>query len=192
MSDPRAEGRIEEMLAAGDETGAITELLRALGPQVNRYLISMLRDETEAAEAFSVFAEAAWKALPSFRREASLRTWAFRLAWTAARGLRRSAWRRRRERLHTSDASLIAVQTRTGSAIRVERQRSKLETLRNRLSLRDRSLLELRIDQELSWGEIAGVLATPGCPVEAAAVMKRFERLRQRLARMARAEGLLE
>jgi RNA polymerase sigma-70 factor (ECF subfamily) len=174
------------------EAGAATELLREYGAQLNRYLSSLLRDELDAAEAFSAFAETMWRTLPSFRGEASLRTWAFRLAWTSARGLRRSAWRRRRERLRTRDESLLGTEIRTGSAVRRERQRSHLEKLRDSLSLQDRSLLGLRIDQELSWGEIAAILATPQHPVDAAAVTKRFERLKQRLARMAREEGFLE
>lgn len=186
------EGRVEQLLAAGEGPAAVTELLRAVEPRVKRFLRALLRDEMDAAEAFAVFAEAVWKALPSFRWEASLRTWVFRVAWSSARQVRRNAWRRRHERLRTGDAARVAAPTRTASAVRVERQSAKLDALRSRLSLADRSLLELRVDQELSWDDIAAVLATGGHPADADAVRKRFERLRHRLARMARAEGLLE
>lgn len=183
---------IERLLAAGDGAGAVTALLGAFGAEVNRYLLSLLRDEGDAAEAFSVFAETAWKALPGFRREASLRTWAFRLAWSAARGVRRSAWRRHHVRLRTGDAALLRAPSRTASAVPADADRARLEALRDRLSLRDRSLLGLRVDQQLSWTEIALVLAAPGTCLSADAVEKRFERLKRRLARLARSEGLLE
>jgi RNA polymerase sigma-70 factor, ECF subfamily len=50
----------------------------------------------------------------------------------------------------------------------------------------------LRVDQGLAWAEIAEILAGEGRRVEPAALMKRFERLKERLARMARDQGLLE
>lgn len=192
MLDTSAEDHIRQLLASGHHGPATTALLRAVAPHVKRYLVSLLHDEIEAAEAFSMFAEAIWKGLPGFRGEASLRTWAFRVAWTTARAVRRSAWRRRHERLRTSAASRIPAESPTSSGARFEQQRSALDMLRASLSLRDRSLLELRIDQQLSWSEIAEILTTTAVPVDVTAVMKRFERLKQRLARKARQEGLLE
>ncbi len=192
MLDTAAEDQIRQLLASGQHGPATTALLSEVTPHVKPYLVSLLRDEMEAAEAYSMFAEAIWKGLPTFRGEASLRTWAFRLAWSAARAVRRSAWRRRHERLRTSAASRVAAEVPTSSDARFEQQRSALELLRASLSLRDQSLLELRIDQRLSWSEIAEILTTPAHPVDVTALMKRFERLKQRLARKAREDGLLE
>jgi RNA polymerase sigma-70 factor (ECF subfamily) len=74
----------------------------------------------------------------------------------------------------------------------VERQRQVLDKLRESLDVEEVSLLALRIDQKLSWAEIADVAAADGQPVEAAALMKRFERLKARLAKMAKDQGLID
>jgi RNA polymerase sigma-70 factor (ECF subfamily) len=184
--------RVAELLLARDTEAAATEALRELGPTILRYLRSLLRDEADARDAFSQFAENLWKGLPGFRREASLRTWAFRLAWHAALNIRDEAWRRRRERLATSAASRLADEIGTRTMVRVERQRRALEVLRESLSVEDRSLLVLRVDQALPWNEIAEILAAEGKPAEPAALMKRFERLKDRLARMAKDQGLVD
>lgn len=189
MSD---EARVRELLDAGDLEGAATEAIRRLGPQVLRYLRSLLREEAAATEAFSQFAENLWKGLPAFRAEASLRTWAFRLALNAAINLREEAWRVRGRGFRTGEASKIAEEVRTKTVVRVERQRQALDKLRQSLSVEDRSLLVLRIDQGLSWAEIAEVLSAEGKRVEVAAVTKRFERVKERLAKMARDQGLVD
>ena len=44
----------------------------------------------------------------------------------------------------------------------------------------------------MAWEEIAHVLSASGPPVSAAALRKRYERLKERLARRARDEGLVD
>ncbi len=192
MARMSTEERVRELLAAGDLEGAATEALRRLGPQILRYLRSLLREESAATEAFSQFAENLWRGLPRFRAESSLRTWAFRLASNAAINLREEAWRVRGRRLATGEASKIAEEVRTKTAVRVERQRRALDKLRESLSVEDRSLLVLRIDQALSWGEIADILSAEGRRVDVAAVAKRFERVKERLGKLARDQGLVD
>jgi RNA polymerase sigma-70 factor (ECF subfamily) len=186
------EERVRTLVAAGDRRAAATDAIRALGPSILRYLRTVLRDEADAADAFSQFAENLWKGLPTFRGGSALRTWAFRIAWNAALNLRDEAWRRKGRRLATGEASALAEDIRTRTAVRVERQRDALRKLREALTPEEQSLLTLRIDLELSWAEIAEVLAADGSPTSADTVSKRFERLKDRLARMAREQGLLE
>lgn len=186
------EARIQQLIAAGDLRGAATEAIRGFGPQVLRYLRGVLHDEASAAEAFSRFAENLWKGIESFRGQSSFKTWALRLAWNAALDLRDEAWRKRGRRFASGEASALAEEVRTRSVLRVERQRQVLDKLRQSLSAEDRSLLALRIDQELSWTEVAEVLSEAGKPVEPAALMKRFERIKERLGKLARDEGLVE
>lgn len=168
---------------------AATEALRALGPEIIRFLRSVLRDEEDAADAFSHFAENVWKGLPSFRGQSSLRTWAFRIAWNSALTLRNDAWHRRGRRFATGEASQIAEEIRTKTVVRVERQRDELEKLRQSLSAEDQSLLALRLDREFSWEEIAEILSTGGEKIQALTLMKRFERLKKRLAEMIRKQS---
>jgi RNA polymerase sigma-70 factor (ECF subfamily) len=182
--------RVRELLDSGNQAGAASEALRELGPLTLRYLRSLLQDEDDAADAFSMFAENLWKGLPSFRFGSSLRTWAYRIAWNAARNLRHEAYRRRGRRFATGEASALAEEIRTRTAERVARQKDALQQLRNALSVEDQSLLALRIDQGLSWTEVAEVFADEGQAVQTAALMKRFERLKTRLAELAREQGL--
>jgi len=184
--------RIRALIANGDLRRAATEAIRGLGHPILRYLRSLLRDETDAAEAFSQFAESLWTGLPRFRGEASLRTWAYRIAWCAARDLRDQAFRRRGQRLNTSEASAIAEELRTSSAEKIERQRVALDELRSTLTLEQQSLLVLRIDQKLSWPEIAEILSASESPVQPAALAKRYERLKERLQTLAKEQGLIE
>lgn len=186
------EARIRELVAAGDTRGAATEAIRGLGPQVLRYLRAMLRDEDAAADAFSVFAEKLWKGIETFRGESSFRTWALKLAWNATLDAKDDAWRRKGRRFEPGEASAMAESIRTKSVVRTERQRRALDELRASLSAEDRSLLILRVDQGLSWEEVAQVLAGEGSPARPDALMKRYERIKERLGKLARDRGLVE
>ena len=182
---------VREHRAAGDGAGAATAVIKALGPAILRYLRSMLRVEEDAADAFSQWSENVWTGLPAFRAEASIKTWGYRLAWNAAQNLRNEAWRRHGQRFATGQASALAQSIRTKSVLVVERQRQALDQLRESLSEEDRSLLVLRLDQQLSWKEVAEVMAAEGTPIDPAALMKRFERVKARLGELAKERGLL-
>jgi RNA polymerase sigma-70 factor (ECF subfamily) len=192
MGSVELEPRIRERLDAGDSAGAATALIEGLGPAILRFLRSMLRVEADAADAVSQWSENVWTGLPSFRHEASLKTWTYRLAWNVAQNMRHEAWRRLGQRLETGQASALAQSIRTRSVVVAERQRQALDELRAGLSEEDRTLLVLRVDQELAWNEVAEVLATEGERIEPATLMKRYERIRGRLAELARARGLLD
>ena len=183
---------VRERLATEGPDAAATALIEGLGPAILRYLRSMLRVEEDAADAFSQWSENVWTGLPAFRGEASLKTWSYRLAWNVAQNLRNQAWHRRGQRLATGQASALAMSIQTRSVVVVERQRQALEELRASLSAEDRSLLVLRLDQQLSWNEVAEVLAAEGKRIEPATLMKRYERVKIRLGELARERGLIE
>jgi RNA polymerase sigma-70 factor (ECF subfamily) len=192
MDGPSIETHVRELVGSSELDAAATTAIRGFGPQILRYLRAMLRDEDLAADAFSQWAENLWKGLAGYRGDASLRTWAFRLAHHAALNLRQEAWRRHGRRLQTGEASRIADAVRTKTAVRVERQRQLFHQLREALTPEELSLLELRVEQGLSWAEIAAVVSEPDQRVEPATLMKRFERIKTRLAKLAREQGLIE
>lgn len=177
-----AEASIREALAAGDSDRAATELIRLYGPRIIGYLYGVLGDGDDASDAFSIFSEQVWKGIARFEGRSSLRTWAFKAAWSAAMKIRDDAWRRLGTRLDTSDAVKIAEEVRTNTVIRREKQRAELEQLRKELSPEDQSLLILRLDQRLSWEDVAEVLSTDERQVEPVALRKRYERIKSRLA----------
>lgn len=187
------EESIRELLAAGDTRGAATEAIRGFGPQVIRYLRSVLRDEDDAGDALSRFAEKLWRSLPSFRGDCTLRAFCYRIAWGEAEHVRSDAYHKRRLRLRSSVASRLAGGIGASSGARRERQAERLAELRAALDSEEQSLLAFRIDQQLSWREIAQVLTVPGEPVPTeAALRKRFERIKEKVAAMARERGFLK
>ena len=148
-----------------------------------------IEPEDDAADVFSLWAEDVWNGLPAFRFEGALRSWAFRVAWNASARFRRDGWRLRRERLPTTAASRLA-----GSVVQGSRGApgdDRLDELRRDLDPEDHTLLVLRLDREMTWEEIAQVLSSEDRSIRPAALRKRFERLKERLARKARQQGLL-
>jgi RNA polymerase sigma-70 factor (ECF subfamily) len=185
--------RAGTLLSAGDLAGAAEALLRDQGPQILGYLSSVLRNDGDAGDVFSQFTEDLWRGLPGFRRECPLRVWAYRLAWHAAARHLRDPYRARGRRLETTELSRVADEVRSSALLgRAEARRRGIDRLREQLAPDDQTLLVLRLDRGLAWREVATVLARDGEEVDEAALRKRFERLKDRLARMAREEGLLE
>jgi RNA polymerase sigma-70 factor, ECF subfamily len=189
MTEPAPGADDEAVLAClerGDIDGAATLLLRAQGPGLLRYLHSVLRDENAACEVMAEVSVLLWRDLPSFRRQSSLRTWAYRVAWHAALRHRRDPFRRRAQALTGVQQGLIAeLRSKTPWHLGSTARRS-LDRLRASLSAEEQTLLTLRIDQRLSWAEVAAVL-----DLDEAATRKRFGRLKERLREAARKEGLL-
>lgn len=181
---------MKELLARGAEKEAATVALRGYGPEVLGYLENVLADPDDARDVFQVFAEDLWKWLPSWRG-GSLRAASYRIAWHGAARFRREAWRRRKERMRTTMASRIAASIASPESRLASTPRDRIARLRASLEPEERSLLILRLDRELSWKEVAEVLTSEGDPVDAAAVRKRFERVKDKLAKLARKEGLL-
>jgi RNA polymerase sigma-70 factor (ECF subfamily) len=180
-----------ESLARGDLEAAAVAALELYGTPVLGYLASLLRDEATAREVFSQFAEDLWRGLPTFRGECSLRAWCYRLAWHAAARHLRDPWRRRAQPLTSRRISALVRSTAT-SGLAAGSRRSRLAALRDRLSSEEETLLALRIDDELEWEEIAHVLSAEGAHASPDGLRKRYERLRRKLAQMARDAGLLD
>lgn len=180
------------LLASGDLRGAAAELVRAHGPRVREYLGALLHDRDAADDAYSLFCEWVLDAIGGYRGEASLGTWAFGVAYNAARRVRSEAYRRRRRTLRGRELSQLAAPRLTSSAQRRERAVQRLDELRRQLSEEDQNLLALRVEQRLEWEEIAGVLTSGGQRVSAPALRKRFERLKERIGKLAHELGVIE
>lgn len=186
------EARITKALARGASEEAATEAIRGYGPQILGYLAHVLGSADDAADAFSLFSEQLWRGLSGFRGESSVRVWAYRVAWSAAMHITGDRYRQRRERFRTSLASRVAAEVISRTPFRSERNAAAMDRLRAQLEPDERSLLVLRIDQRLSWKEVAEVIRSEGQAVDEAALRKRFERLKEKLARIAKDSGLLD
>ncbi|HEY6100006.1 MAG TPA: sigma factor [Anaeromyxobacter sp.] len=179
-----------ELLRRGDVKGAATLVLKTHGPEVLGYLENVLGDPDDARDVFQRFAEDLWAWIPAWQG-GSLRAACYRIAWHAAARFRREAWRRRRERMRSTMASRIAASITSPESRLASKPRDRLDRLRASLDPDERTLLILRLDREMSWNEVAEVLSSDGDPVDSAAVRKRFERVKDKLAKLAREQGLL-
>ena len=191
--------RARALVDGGDVRAAATLILRELGAEVFGFLRGVLGNTADADEVFAATSERIWRALPSFQWRSSARTWIYVIAHNETARYRSGAHRRNRGRVTTAElGNVIAkVRTETLSVLRTEK-RDKIRALREELSLDDRTLLILRIDRGLEWPAIAHVFlaAEEACGEEdlkreAARLRKRFQLVKERLARRAREEGLL-
>ena len=183
--------QVRELLDRGDQREAASAALHALGPQVLGYLEALLREPDDARDAFQLFAEELWRALPDWRGEGSLRAYSYRIAWRAHARFRRDAWQKRREHLRTTMASRIAASIASNESRLPGGRKDRLARLREALTPDEQTLLILRLDRDLSWDEVAAVLSQEGESLKAEALRKRFERLRDKLARLAKEQGLV-
>lgn len=197
--EERALGALDE----GNYESATTLLLRQFGHEVFRFLSVAHRDEDDASDVFSAFAEALWTAIPTFERRSSLRTWMYAIARRTSLRHRRDARRRRNRFELRSDSALfdleLEIRTATLSFLRTERK-TRLSALRASLPIEDQMLLVLRVDRRLSWSDLALVLhegeddqrlSSDELKREAARLRKRFQLLKDRLREQGRREGLV-
>ncbi|HZZ85450.1 MAG TPA: sigma-70 family RNA polymerase sigma factor [Anaeromyxobacteraceae bacterium] len=171
---------------------AATGILKRHGPHILRYLAIVLRDREAALEVFCTFEEDLWRGMAGFRGESSERTWAHRLAWHAALRYLRDPYRLRCVPLGPKAGLDTPVPSESQGSEQVEERARAVAELRDSLRPEERYLLALRVDQRLSWEEVAAVLTKPGEQrPDPSALRKRFERLKEKLTRRASEAGLL-
>jgi RNA polymerase sigma-70 factor (ECF subfamily) len=189
------EARIVARIQEGALSSAATEALRGYGPQVLGYLVTLLRDHALAEDAFSIFAEELWKSVRGFAGHSTFRTWAYTLAFRAAHRVRADGYRRRHRPFRSAELSAVADEVRQSTAVHLRTEtKAGVAKLRASLSPEDQVLLFLRVEQGLSWKEVAQVMSEPEAsgPVTEASLRKRFERLKVTLRELAEREGLMK
>jgi RNA polymerase sigma-70 factor (ECF subfamily) len=188
-----AERAIRELCDAGNHAEATTAALRIYGVELLGFLRALAGDHDLAAEAFAELGEDIWKGLPRFRWHASLRSWLYTLARNALGQLRRDPRRRRDRNLPLSIAPEMAAVVRTVTRdIQRTAVKDELRILREQLDPDEHELLLLRLDRNMAWKDIARILGgDDDLEARAAALRKRFERVKQRLKKLALEHGLI-
>jgi RNA polymerase sigma-70 factor, ECF subfamily len=178
---------------------ATTLVLQQVGPSVLRYIAAQTRDQDTTSDAFARFSEDLWRGMRGFRGQSTVRVWAFAIARNAiGQVLRKRRRERERSRAFSSTlANRIATKVRTETLQYLRSEtKDRFAQLRQRLSTDEQALLVLRINERMSWEEIASVqLDAPSEATvkrEAARLRKRFQLVRDKLRKMAKAEGLLD
>lgn len=191
--DDNLETIIADHLASGDLQAAATAALHGLGPQILGYLAATLRDDDAAYEVFGQFSEELWKSIATFRAQSSFKTWAYKLVMHSISRYRRDGFRRRGQPLASDELSAIAEQVRSQTPpFQRTGIKDRFADLRASLDADEQTLLFLRVDQDLSWNDVAAVIAEQGEAVDVAALRKRFERAKLKLRKLAEQAGLLD
>ena len=198
MKDDDLETRVRALCGAGDHESAAADAIKGYGEEVYSFIAARFASDDDAADVFAQACEDLLQSLRTFRWQASLRTWFYRLARTAASRYRRSPMNRGDRRVALSHVSELVhqVRSRTMAHLRSE-MKDRVRELRERLDEDERQLLELRVDRDLSWAEIAEIVSEEEIDDSnraraSARVRQQFQKLKDKLRELATAEGLLE
>lgn len=191
------EAQLRALVDAGNLEQATSLAIASYGSELLGFLQATTRDEALAADAFAIACEQLWRYLASFRWEATLRTWFYQLGRNAVHQLRRDPRRSPNRNLPLSVMTSIAeVQRHPTAPYQKTESKNALRELRESLSPDDHELLILRLDRGMSWKDIARATASEDEPAStldsrAAALRKRYERLKQQLRQHMVERGLL-
>ncbi|MEX1184626.1 MAG: sigma-70 family RNA polymerase sigma factor [Gemmatimonadota bacterium] len=179
LSFPGDEARLLDRARAGD-ADARNDLVRRYLPDVYRVTRRLLNDSSLAEDAAQDTMMSALGALDRFRGDASFRTWLLRIAVNAARSIGRRQGRRREVSLVLAEHEPSRAPDPAESAER-STEAERVSALLERLPTKQRMAVSLRIQQGLSYAEVATAL---GCTQGAARVnyhlgVKRLRELSQ-------------
>jgi RNA polymerase sigma-70 factor, ECF subfamily len=191
---------IREAHARSDFATAVREALELYEAEVFSFLCARLGGESDANDVYSQTCEDLWRGIAGFAWRSSFRTWFYTVARHAAIRFERAPANQegRRQSLSRVSDPAVADRSRTRPYLRTD-VKDRFAALRSSLTPDEQSLLVLRIDRDLSWEEIAGILRDEGDEAddaglkrEASNLRQRFRKLKERLRQRARAVGLLD
>jgi len=187
---------------AGDYATAATRAIELYGGEILAFLGARLRSSSDGEEVFASFTEKLWVGLAGFEWRTSLRGWAYGIARNAANDFAATPRNRGRNHVALSDNPVVLeLMTRLRTTTQLYRKtavKDRMRELRETLPDDDQMLLVLRVDRDMSWRDLAAAISdgrNPDAPElerEAARLRKRFERVKEQLRELARAEGLLK
>lgn len=162
MQDTRDDAALTALAAMGDRD-AFADLVERHGPSLYRYAARLLDDRGQTDDCVQDTFLAAWRGLPGFRGDSSVRTWLFTIC-------RHEVFRRSRQGTPEVEIDEVRDQIRD---LRADPARTSEESaLREALDLaltllppRQRSAWILREVEELHYDEIAEVLGTTSTAV---------------------------
>ena len=179
----RRETDFVDRLVAGDER-AFQQLFETHCRQVHRVARRFLRDDAEAEEVVQEVFINAFRAMGTFRREASMRTWLYRITVNSA--LKRLRWRKRRREV--GDRPIAWEADRRANPERRAADREAMDVLEHalsRLSEAKRTVLLMHEVEGMDTQQIADAL---GCP--RSTVLTRLARARREVVASAGRKGV--
>jgi RNA polymerase sigma-70 factor (ECF subfamily) len=194
------EALLREHHAAGRHADVVTAIVRDLGPHLLGFVHSRIRDAAVAEDAYAIFCLDLWRSMPNFRGQCSFEGWSYLLLRNAVNRTLSRVVKPRRQELGISQLSafpeLEAVARTTLSSHQSPVARDRFVALREQLDEDEQTLLVLRVDRDLPWKDVAQVFLGEQAEDEelereAAKLRQRFQTLKTKLAKLAKASGLL-
>jgi RNA polymerase sigma-70 factor (ECF subfamily) len=186
-----SEAELRALLDAGHIDLAIERTVRAYGPELITWLVSMFENDADAYDAFSRMCEELCHSYTRFDRRCSIRTWCYMLARHAAFHVRSQPRKRREVPLSELPSVLGAVSQAWNTTRRAKQHAQNIYAeIRGQLDEDDQALLILRVDRDLAWRDIAIVFLGEDASEDevtrkAAMLRKHFGRVTQRLRELA-------
>jgi RNA polymerase sigma-70 factor, ECF subfamily len=193
------EADIEQLRTDGKLNEVAKLVLDSYGAEVLGFLVTLLRDQADAWDAFGQASEDFWKGLPKFAGRSTMKTWFYTLARNAAFRLKRSPHHKRRAAMSELSAELAEVaqlvRTRTGLHLRTE-VKAEVAAIRDELNEVDRAILVLRVDRDMDWLDVARVMSHECATATeltrvAARLRQRFQLVKKTIRDRARERGLM-
>jgi len=152
-TDTDADLKLVERYLAGDLT-AFDEIMIRYERQIYRLCYRFTSNPDDARDlAQDVFVKA-FENLASFRKESSLKTWLYRIATNHCINHVKSYGNNARQFVEVTE-SVSQTDSTVQAALEDQEQREHFRTLVKRLPPKQRAILELRIQEQLSYEEIA-------------------------------------
>jgi RNA polymerase sigma-70 factor, ECF subfamily len=169
---------IHRSLAVDDFRGALETLVRGYQRVIAGFCTNMLGDTDLGAEVAQDVFLAAYRAMPRFRRQASVRTWLFAIARKQCLKVLRN--RRRRSHLeHDQQSTIAATAHRAPPPVPEEDPEARVRRVQHSLQQLDkteRALLMMRYDAGLPIADMAHILG-----ISVSSVRRRLAEALQRL-----------
>jgi RNA polymerase sigma-70 factor (ECF subfamily) len=198
QKNEQEEQAIKALCTDGEYGEAVERTIELYGPELAKFVMAVLHRPELANDAFSTVSEKIVRNLSKFRWESSLRTWLYRIARNACMELLRSPMRREELVSHAVPSNEAHVErSRTNPWLRTE-VKEKFRALREKLSVTERMLLQLKVDQDLPWNDVAKILwdgeqppTSKDLDKRAVALRQQYKRLKERLKVLAMDAGLI-
>ena len=160
MNHPAKDPELRERQPAGWPSAEIAVLYEEHSRAIYYLALRFLADPQKAEDATHDVFLKAFRKLDQFRREASIRTWLYRIAINHCQNLLQS-WHNRHVTANSDDAIWEHSAARTDSPLRVLETKElgqRIQQTLDRLSDEYRLLLLLVADEDLSYEEVAALV----------------------------------
>ncbi len=151
---------LREALRRGDHRAAAHCLVTRFADEMYRFCVSAAGSRQDGEDLAQEVLGEACRSLPRFRGHSSVRTWLYKVAWHKILDYRKRL--SRQPTLVPIDGAqtneFLRIAGSQESALATAQRRKKVARACANLGQRDRMVLSLRVDMEMSYQEIAQVL----------------------------------